>query len=88
MTRACIKARRAARQSWDSVAAGLSVAAQVDLLARELDRADSALALNPRSRRWRKYRADCFAQIRAIDPAPADIAALSVDELAAALAAE
>ena len=38
MSRACIKARRAARQSWESVAAGLSVAAQVDLLARELAR--------------------------------------------------
>lgn len=77
-----------ARQSWDSVAAGLSIAAQVDLLAHELDRADLALSVNPRSRRWRKYRADCLAEIRRIDPLPDDLAQMSPDDLLAALAAE
>ncbi len=66
-------------QSWEAAAAGMSKAQQLDALARELGAADMALALQPKSRRWRRYRRDVLAIVDRIDPAPA--CSLSDDEL-------
>ena len=69
------------RQSWDSAAATMTPEQQESALAAELARADVALAMTPRSRRWRRYRAEVWAALMAVRPVDPEIAAMSLDDV-------
>lgn len=75
------------RQSWEAAAAAMSPEQQESALARELDTCDAALALSPRSRRWRRYRAQVWAALLQVRPLDPETAALSDDDLMRELSA-
>jgi hypothetical protein len=78
------------RQSWEEAAASMTPASQLSALYGELAAAEMMLQLSPKSRRWRRYRADVLAAIAPIlaaDPIPPEIAAMSDDDLLRELSA-
>jgi hypothetical protein len=59
----------------------------LDAIARDLELCDigEALTKGATRRRYCQHRKACMAAIAEIDPIPADIAAMSIDDLAKAL---